>query len=1509
MKSWLDIEADPNFAKLDLTEQTKVKELYFKDSIAKDPKFLGLDDEARRVVAEKFMSRAPVFENGEAYFSKATSDLVRTLTTAAPGTPAFEEAKTTGDRFLNSIYMGRDSPLAWVADVVSGAAATALGTLKDPMENVWRHGKEGEKAIAALTPVLKAAGVNTDFIATSNAVANGIADLVTNFAVTLPIGGTGALVAKGGELAIKGGLATQRIFDALASVASTSAAGGLKSFLVSRVLPNAIASTVSGAMLVGADALRAAVAHKPFETADALRSFGQGFLIDTAVWAGVDVVLPIIRASAGAYRSLGRVGKELSLEGTTLAKDIAAGKRDIKDALFDPEVFALQSERVQAGILKAQERYQRFLTDIAGTPGSAKYLKAAAGQMGFEIVEEGGKVTLTSMRASGVSRTFNSLGPEAFSWAKSQYDSVATNLKSFGLPLEDEALEKISGTVTLSRSTERPLSEIRSLRTPVAAKAIAPIAGDATTTASGLAMLQTRWNRGKPSTFTIKQVDTLTPELMVDTKILAVPKTLASSGEEARFYEYAKGRFAQDGVKMGERLDAVIRAIPFSAISPYGLKKLGEQVGSSVEEIGEQIRVDGNLMTQAEASGVLLGRAVDTGVLTERDFAILLKNSTGYSLKREKIIPGAGLGGGAETTAVDVVTIYGPGGKVIAQDSTLAELVRKRPEFSPAIPNRLVPDIVFDPSTNVVSSTTAVASGPLSSVSKLLRDYEPVGDRGPVVVSSANGAIHEMSPQRYTVRADATGAVKDFGSLAEAQKWLDAEAESFDELLSQLSKKGALSTTGDASGGIRASLDNGGEIVFKTMDDIKRFLAERPDTRSYLDLSGVPAHEMNLHMQQVAENSTGIQGQARTVFGEVQRLRESGKWKRVWAPGRGSTAATNLLFGPKHVFERILKNTGDPTFVQKLDEITNTMRAIHTADSWYAPLVERVRTGVGPSERKIVQTLLEIPQAAREKWITESGIKVTPAIRKSVEASEELYRAAGQRFGVDVFTMQTAYAPRIRRWAEMNPDAFSAAPDMLHVMKQVFGNTIPPQAQLFFKNMRKEAFIDMAREKDAFRAATYYIHAGNRATIGGKLFDELIPWANGVLAKAKGQGAVTAALQADASLRLANFISDIVGVDADYTQTVMKQLSQGIEEFGTKLLATFEKRGGVVGKLSGAALAKQTFDNRSLFRKLGSLVTFSTQSLKPMVAFRQIMQANFTSAVLGDEVGIAALKAVAENPESYIRYYGTKGILGDDIVALATSPQFSEVLLRNLKNADTIARAATAKASEMAFERGLTAMKSGRGKTMQDFFYYSGHDVLDTGDKMAIWDLFQKGNVPAARLMAAQKLVATTMFDVGKGKTGTLFRGAVGELLGKFGQYPLETVQLYRKLISNGDPRMRAMRIGRLLYNAAAVTGALGALGINAASFEVSNPLTWGGGASLDVFLTALDAKNALISPNAQNAQSSKKFWENFKLLAPTYFTKDFVQAIQFYEAGDPLRAFEKFLGFPVKPDLLKTLE
>jgi len=208
---------------------------------------------------------------------------------------------------------------------------------------------------------------------------------------------------------------------------------------------------------------------------------------------------------------------------------------------------------------------------------------------------------------------------------------------------------------------------------------------------------------------------------------------------------------------------------------------------------------------------------------------------------------------------------------------------------------------------------------------------------------------------------------------------------------------------------------------------------------------------------------------------------------------------------------------------------------------------------------------------------------------------------------------------------------------------------------------------------------------------------------------------------------------------------------------------------------------------------LSSMLYTSTMGLRPASVIRQFGQLIPSFAEFGPRFTRQALSDVMQDlagSKALLTSYRDRGLMTSYIENLIQSVDvgrsvgrgvsaMSDVMLKYVASVDSFTRMATARASDLRFDKFL---KEGRISELP-----GGREI-----KAAVLKAINSGDEAAARDLYAIENLSNLQFVYGKANRPEFMRGALGNLTGIFMSYPLNSFEMMRYFVKRGAEGIKA---------------------------------------------------------------------------------------------------------------------
>jgi hypothetical protein len=1495
------IYANEEFQRLSYDEQRRVKAALFDEGWKDDPVLQGLSQADISATYDDYVNSPPAFRNFNPYTDITPEDRTSIRLGLAPKNPLHAEyikAYDILDRLAEQDPQAQQDAQSWIVgnagknESLFIKAAAGLGylgkalaspgddpapfalnkTALDTMSSYMMSKMEAEEA--------KSAG-------RGQMVARLGIGLAENTVLNLVLFGNGNTLKAGVNGASTGTVGTPGIFTKWLfgeGGAFTRAAAGAKTALGTQMyqkwLPM-VAEAVGGGLT---DVLRSfpdLVAQgqiegpRGFWTRTA-QQFGQGFAWDLSLNVAGDLVKgifkPFVRtfrkfdpSSSASVDALERAAKDLD-EGRTI--DLI--KRGFNGTLDEPTLRALSPE-LQESIRPLAAR-ARALTSIPfesfdTEQGLRVFAKASAGadiEMtagGIKILRDGNLLGTAKNNADALdlltdmARRRTSLDAEVFEEGASILGGVPTS--------RFQAMREVPTGFVQSRSTEELLAQI-----PFGVR-------DQTLRSQTEGVVQQLLKRaGVQAPATIAEG--------IPSNVLALASV---PGHEDAFFRSLTDWLqtnAPSGASIPDLAD-VWRKSATKGASLDGVKLVVEsRLGGKVVDLGGgQLQATipdprgGQRVITAPTIHQLnnrLGEAmVDLGVVGEEEFIQQFHRSTGGVVQPGQM---------ADGTKAFLVRLRD--GTTRGHYFSLKEISDAHPSFAFKMPEALAPRFFFEGEKVFTSST--LAAGPLKQIRSVLSEFAPKSSlmKFHWLDETGRKITQKAGVSSFTLEIPDQGFRKSFSSLKKAEAFMKGQADGFENMITAAAERGYridFSRSGDAI----ATSAAGDAVHLRSNADIKNFLSKAPDPDFATDL--IPHQLGDNFSEELYAKLRGRLDDAELGFakhfgstddplhGIVRQLDPRRRPKSALGKQLKEIELTaRQLFGPRFsVIESAGEQVGDPSIGRTLNDYLTSVRLTQGKKMQIAGTIERVLSPGGKNitklESRIASKLLELPEEAWEKAARAMDPKVDmKRVHYMTRSLKALYEMGAKEFGIDSSTLLQYYKPKLRSARSVIGDAAIDETKKNEYLRKMLGADPSSLKEMNWASAhtRTADLVDFGLSEDAVHEVQWYFDTGYKNQYLKPSLDKI----QDMLKRADLDPRAASLYQnmyALATNGIGTSMSSPLNAQALRTTSA---IADSMRSMGKGMFRGHEH------EIAAWDALWRDFATADPLAKLSSLTSHATLGFRPARALFNMMQFQQNAAPLFGPA--ATLRAQKELTDERLLSFFQRGLISENVFSAEAGSdlvsRFKRSSMGAQQTAEYLTRGWTIVMSNNQFDEA--AEKLARGTIdLPGFVKYTKAHVLGENIQEAMLKNMKAGNIQGAKDLHSTEMVRILMGDYSRENYPETFRGLIGRAFGKFGVYPINQVDLYRRVFQNSGSNFVAGAFNLMKYAAVAysIYNGFRAVGINYNGFKPTDPLEFSGGPLFGQMVNALQIPSAILNPDDARAQMAmKEFQQSFLPLVIT---------------------------------------
>jgi len=1413
-----ELESHPEFKKLTFNEQRHIRQGWAEENLPRLPEFSALKPQERVMAYDEIVNGTPVFENENDLNVIRFKHLATRIGAGDPD--AQREA-------MQRIMLVESTRSSIVGNMIAGVASA----FDEDKNYAAIYGRDGRKINEMLMRSLQSA---------PNADKKALLDLEANANTAAVVIGMAEAVITSmtlvGSLG-KAGVLTKNLLGPTGKIAKF--AGGIKSSLGSRLvgeLGEQAVQSVLTSVISTAENTALYLFQNPNSKAaltDIAKSLGNEVIFDWVAWAAFT---PAIVGMKAIYRSLvgfGRANSKVVKEWAEMNPD--QFREEFTDFMFSGK---LKKGHLEGLRMRAPESYKMVMEDLNryrvtveairnGIDTPEARAKAVAGTAGFSLIENADKKVWELRPFIGDATEVKDFADldSAWRWAVQNANATVVNY--------DEARQFATGfspKMTLQKQFQVKMPVDTIYDPKQLEQIIRPKVGKART--EDVKWFITNMAASTGTVFDAKDVQKYIKNISfiesndaflkanVETDYLAkrviLPSDISTPEMERAYrkyiFDYAK-KLADDvggpeavslvGKRAAE-IEEIARSAPLrrsgSLIALETVVK--SQLGTDIKFKGSTIVIGGQSFdTIDKATRFVYRSLLEQGKLSLDDVTGLIADVSGLRLKPFK------------RGEVEMFALY-RGNKEIQEAASIQELLDTSPELSAAFSFAAFPSYL-GPSTWVVSAESGqalvkdgIAIGSTENLlemsSAFMKSPKSATGKAKVLTADSRGTItYDIQKTVYTVFDPDTGIERELGTAAAAKAELKRIKEfTQDIFMSEMTMRGFYTKVGP-DGVMRAYDSTGAATDIRSKADAEKFLQAHQLPDGPIDLlgNGMTAN-LDIHKDNIA------------VVDELNRM---GKAREIYTKIVRNETIGMALFPVETALEDFATKTGNASLLKSYRSLLTNFQLVNSLNQKFRPAIDGIFKDIHPKHYDDISLALTVPKTA-PVWQ-----KLTPQVRDAVGKIQAFYEEFNKSYGIADGKGLNYYAPRVMKPLHEMIAAGQEPPTMaLDYLRLVYGDQIPKELELRAAHLRTAVLADAMTDKNPYRAMLVYINEAHKSKFIGdavgqvkKIFQE---FSN---SKATGK---------EASV-MAHHLRDSIMEMFGATTTMGKQVKNASYKATKFIYDKFLSKLGETAPFKEVDFSKFVTDD--LIGKLNSYFTISTQAGRMWAIPRNLTQTTLLGVVVGQPRAWGAIQYVVDHPE-YVNDLISRGWFSDSLYKghdLSKSPikNWLELSLNPLENSDMITRAICAKVAEDLIEEKSQRLAKGI-ITKSQFLKEINADILDKTLQTELLDLVSMGRFDGAKELFGKKLSDLTMFNYMKGTQGAAFRGVIGRLFGKLGVYPVGALNLYRDMLTRGDPARIIARTASLVATSTAIYTAFQTVGINYTGFLWSDPFEFSGG-------------------------------------------------------------------------------
>jgi hypothetical protein len=476
--------------------------------------------------------------------------------------------------------------------------------------------------------------------------------------------------------------------------------------------------------------------------------------------------------------------------------------------------------------------------------------------------------------------------------------------------------------------------------------------------------------------------------------------------------------------------------------------------------------------------------AYDAGKLSDAQVASIIGQRNGLTLEKiaKPVMSKGGAGQrlstrkkGDPTLTYDEYVVYKPvpgGKKQVAAAPDLDTLFSQHPELDPRLPSTLAPEVwSVDPKAGTVSIEQTVVTGTGVQLHELAGKFTSPMSATPLYVTR-DGVVEKLpGKSTYVIRNDNLGVVAEFASPASAKKWLE-KANSQVRLVREAFSMRDMRIEHMPDGTLVGVAADGSTKSFGSLVEAEKWLQATPYASWMQEMLPVPETLINEADEQIGNLASKL-----LLAVPDKRLlpgvRPSKLVNAAAAWGAPTEMALNIA-KQQHGQGRLLE------FFHQMRQAFRTVQGLdNKVDSQVTALFKKVKY-----DNKVLYGVLLGNDPSKWDMIAEKGFKrqLIEADRVKLAEMAGFYEVAFKAAGIDDWKRVYNYMPRIRDYARQHPDDIVDAMTASDYLTRVFG-TSPTGFDLFGDKARASELLKLANLEDAEQVMRTYAYALNKHTV------------------------------------------------------------------------------------------------------------------------------------------------------------------------------------------------------------------------------------------------------------------------------------------------------------------------------------------------------------------------------------------------------------------------------------------
>ncbi len=630
----------------------------------------------------------------------------------------------------------------------------------------------------------------------------------------------------------------------------------------------------------------------------------------------------------------------------------------------------------------------------------------------------------------------------------------------------------------------------------------------------------------------------------------------------------------------------------------------------------------------------------------------------------------------------------------------------------------------------------------------------------------------------YRVKLRDYDYIAKFNNLSEAKQFLTETAMSIDDLRKMAEKK---FLSFDIQKGKFILQDHAIVHTLSSIDELKAKMLEYPDIENSVpDLipldpetaQALPDLINQFKAQTWINRQAGKNpGNLPPEFPPAENIKELSTWNKF-------TSITGEFYS---WFDRIADQIKAPGLITWGNKMKLHTRLMYTDKNEVVKYLESAFRGPhnrilnAESRRKIFYHLGAeegSEQAeAMAKLYRQSYAKDLAPLNALEEATavqvRQLYKALGEKFGIDFYKLVTDYMPRLQVYSKtLKQETLSAKIHLTELAKDMpdwANGNLPKELKFWAENERTSDLPRFFLKDDAFEVTLMYATQGLKKYHLNNSWQEIDRYVSEL--RKTGQNIE------DWHVRLYQFKEAIMGSHQSPGEKF-------VSDFGASMFRGIKR--SPIGKMLPFSEREMESFGRDILGNMLALNYFTSLAWKPFLAVRNSFQTLTTLAPrFGTDATLRSWKEILQNPEVFYDAYRKKGILADKAPIVnsffggeSRIGAITREGYRWFKNSDDLTRAVAYHTGELRIQDALNYKALNPNISEKEFISFAALDRINPISTEEIMTLIRNNSIEAAKDKFGDIIQRSTMFDYAGATTPQLHQsGILGKLFGQYGTY------------------------------------------------------------------------------------------------------------------------------------------